>query len=57
MYLTLFHRIRHTIVLDDPFDDPPGLVVPASSPIPTEEQLNVRMHCAVTCIAAAHCGV
>ena len=29
-------RIRHTIVLDDPFDDPPGLVVPDASPEPSE---------------------
>ena len=35
-------RIRHTIVLDDPFDDPPGLVVPDASPVPTKEQLAVR---------------
>ena len=27
-------RIRATHVLLDPFDDPPGLVVPASSPAP-----------------------
>ncbi|KAF3094052.1 Peptidyl-prolyl cis-trans isomerase cyp6 [Orbilia oligospora] len=32
-------RIRHTIILDDPFDDPPGLVEPPESPIPTKEQL------------------
>ena len=44
--------IRHTIVLDDPFDDPPGLVVPASSPIPTEEQLNVAMM--LTCTTPLH---
>ena len=29
-------RIRHTIVLDDPFDDPPGLQVPDASPEPSE---------------------
>ena len=29
-------RIRHTIVLDDPFDDPPGLQVPDASPGPSE---------------------
>lgn len=29
-------RIRHTIVLDDPFDDPPGLLVPDKSPEPSE---------------------
>ena len=32
-------RIRHTIILDDPFDDPAGLVVPAESPIPSKAQL------------------
>ena len=29
-------RVRHTIVLDDPFDDPPGLEVPDASPPPSE---------------------
>ncbi|CAL1533742.1 unnamed protein product [Lymnaea stagnalis] len=33
-------RIYHTIILDDPYDDPDGLVVPATSPGPTEEMLN-----------------
>ncbi|KAH8923949.1 cyclophilin-like protein [Atractiella rhizophila] len=28
-------RIRHVIVLDDPFPDPEGLVVPENSPVPT----------------------
>ncbi|KAF3939815.1 hypothetical protein ABW19_dt0202805 [Dactylella cylindrospora] len=32
-------RIRHTIVLDDPFDDPEGLVEPPESPAPTKAQL------------------
>ncbi|EKG18294.1 hypothetical protein MPH_04489 [Macrophomina phaseolina MS6] len=32
-------RIRHTIVLDDPFSDPPGLVAPPESPVPTQAQL------------------
>ena len=32
-------RIRHTIVLDDPFDDPVGLVEPPESPVPTKAQL------------------
>lgn len=32
-------RIRHTIVLDDPFPDPPGLVEPPESPVPTRAQL------------------
>ncbi len=29
-------RIRHTVVLDDPFDDPPLLAIPPSSPPPPE---------------------
>ncbi|KAF2839434.1 cyclophilin-like protein [Patellaria atrata CBS 101060] len=32
-------RIRHTVILDDPFDDPSGLVVPPSSPLPSAAQL------------------
>ncbi|KAI5294933.1 Peptidyl-prolyl cis-trans isomerase cyp6 [Ascosphaera acerosa] len=32
-------RIRHTVVLDDPYDDPPGLVVPDASPVPSKAQL------------------
>ncbi|RKP07448.1 cyclophilin-like domain-containing protein, partial [Thamnocephalis sphaerospora] len=32
-------RIRHTILLDDPFPDPNGLQVPDASPVPTAEQL------------------
>ncbi|KAI8520910.1 Peptidyl-prolyl cis-trans isomerase-like 4 [Branchiostoma belcheri] len=34
-------RINHTVVLDDPFDDPPGLAdhIPDRSPEPTKEQL------------------
>ncbi|CAO3624799.1 unnamed protein product [Cunninghamella blakesleeana] len=32
-------RIRHTVVLDDPYDDPEGLIVPDESPVPTKEQL------------------
>jgi len=32
-------RIRHTIILDDPFDDPPGLQVPDASPGPSEHVL------------------
>nr|POE79624.1 peptidyl-prolyl cis-trans isomerase-like 4 [Quercus suber] len=31
-------RILHTLVLDDPFDDPPGLIEPPQSPLPTAEQ-------------------
>ena len=32
-------RIKHTIILEDPFDDPSGLIVPDRSPILTEEML------------------
>ena len=31
-------RILHTVVLDDPFHDPPGLVEPPQSPVPSAEQ-------------------
>ncbi|CAB4019917.1 peptidyl-prolyl cis-trans isomerase-like 4 [Paramuricea clavata] len=33
-------RITHTVILDDPFDDPAGLQVPDRSPEPTKEQLD-----------------
>ncbi|KAI5477422.1 hypothetical protein MNV49_006414 [Pseudohyphozyma bogoriensis] len=33
-------RIRHVIVLDDPFPDPEGLVVAPNSPVPTAAQLS-----------------
>ena len=36
-------RIRHTIILEDPYDDPPGLVAPDSSPAPTKGQLATVM--------------
>ncbi len=32
-------RIKHTIILDDPFSDPEGLIVPDRSPILTEEMI------------------
>ncbi|KAF2273411.1 cyclophilin-like protein [Westerdykella ornata] len=32
-------RILHTVVLDDPYDDPPGLVAPPESPVPSAAQL------------------
>jgi peptidyl-prolyl cis-trans isomerase-like 4 len=32
-------RIKHTVVLDDPYDDPSGLVEPPESPVPTKAQL------------------
>ncbi|XP_072499779.1 peptidyl-prolyl cis-trans isomerase-like 4 [Notamacropus eugenii] len=33
-------RINHTVILDDPFDDPAGLSIPDRSPEPTREQLD-----------------
>lgn len=36
-------RINHTVILDDPFEDPPGLSVPDRSPEPTKEQLDVSI--------------
>ncbi|XP_068087829.1 peptidyl-prolyl cis-trans isomerase-like 4 [Hyperolius riggenbachi] len=33
-------RINHTVILDDPFDDPSGLIIPDRSPEPTKEQLD-----------------
>jgi peptidyl-prolyl cis-trans isomerase-like 4 len=36
-------RIRHTVVLDDPFEDPAGLVEPEKSPPPTKAQLATVM--------------
>ncbi|GCB68715.1 peptidyl-prolyl cis-trans isomerase-like 4 isoform X1 [Scyliorhinus torazame] len=33
-------RITHTVILEDPFDDPQGLQIPDSSPEPTKEQLD-----------------
>ena len=32
-------RITHTVVLDDPYEDPPGLEVPPGSPVPDPETL------------------
>ncbi|GAA5991494.1 hypothetical protein JCM10908_005732 [Rhodotorula pacifica] len=32
-------RIRHVVVLDDPFDDPEGFDAPEQSPVPTAKQL------------------
>jgi len=32
-------RIKHTVILDDPYDDPPGFIEPAESPVPTKAQL------------------
>ncbi|XP_069463770.1 peptidyl-prolyl cis-trans isomerase-like 4 isoform X2 [Ambystoma mexicanum] len=33
-------RINHTVILEDPYDDPSGLPVPDRSPEPTKEQLD-----------------
>ncbi|XP_029449927.1 peptidyl-prolyl cis-trans isomerase-like 4 [Rhinatrema bivittatum] len=33
-------RINHTVILDDPYDDPSDLPVPDKSPEPTKEQLD-----------------
>ncbi|KAJ3113596.1 Peptidyl-prolyl cis-trans isomerase cyp6 [Phlyctochytrium bullatum] len=32
-------RIKHTVILDDPFPDPPGLIAPSRSPSPSAEML------------------
>ena len=32
-------RIRHTVILDDPYDDPAGLIEPSGSPVPSKAQL------------------
>lgn len=32
-------RILHTVVLDDPYDDPSGLIEPSKSPVPSAAQL------------------
>jgi peptidyl-prolyl cis-trans isomerase-like 4 len=32
-------RIKHAIVLEDPFPDPPGLQIPPQSPVPSKAQL------------------
>lgn len=32
-------RILHTVVLDDPYDDPPGLIEPPESPVPSAAQI------------------
>ena len=44
-HIDYFHfkcRINHTVILDDPYDDPKELVIPDRSPEPTKEQLDVR---------------
>lgn len=41
-------RINHAVILEDPFDDPPGLPVPERSPEPTREQLDVSVSCPPT---------
>ncbi|KAI9754762.1 MAG: Peptidyl-prolyl cis-trans isomerase cyp6 [Chaenotheca gracillima] len=32
-------RIRHTVLLDDPYEDPEGLIEPPESPVPSKAQL------------------
>ena len=32
-------RIKHTVILDDPFEDPQGLLEPPESPLPSKAQL------------------
>lgn len=32
-------RIKHSVILDDPYDDPAGLVEPPESPLPSKAQL------------------
>ncbi|KAH8687684.1 cyclophilin-like domain-containing protein [Tricladium varicosporioides] len=32
-------RIKHTVILDDPYDDPSGLIEPPESPLPSKAQL------------------
>ncbi|KAH6683128.1 peptidyl-prolyl cis-trans isomerase-like 4 [Halenospora varia] len=32
-------RIKHTVILDDPYDDPSGLMEPPESPLPSKAQL------------------
>lgn len=32
-------RIKHTIIIEDPFDDPSGLSIPPDSPLPSKAQL------------------
>ncbi|KAH6897327.1 RNA binding protein [Thelonectria olida] len=36
-------RIKHTVILDDPYPDPPGLREPSSSPPPTDQQLKTNI--------------
>jgi hypothetical protein len=44
MFLLCF-RITHTVILDDPFDDPPGLQIPDCSPELSPEALMVSVRC------------
>ena len=43
-------RIFHTVILDDPFDDPDGLEIPDKSPGPTQEMLEVLIFLTVMSI-------
>ena len=44
VFVYLPFRINHTIILDDPFDDPEGLEIPDQSPEPSKDQLEVGAH-------------
>jgi peptidyl-prolyl cis-trans isomerase-like 4 len=35
-------RIKHTVILDDPFEDPPELEVPDKSPVPVRDQFDLE---------------
>jgi len=35
-------RIKHTVILDDPFEDPKGLEVPAMSPVPVRDKFDIE---------------
>lgn len=41
LYCTIF-RITHTVILEDPYSDPEGLIVPDQSPEPPLEVLQVK---------------
>ena len=40
----IMSRITHTVILDDPFPDPPDLDIPIHSPEPTKEILDVNIY-------------
>lgn len=43
LILFMYIRITHTVILDDPFPDPPGLDFPVHSPEPSKEMLDVNI--------------